>query len=312
MEDISPDTIKSDYRIERLDAGRLSDLDTLYRAVYGIKREKGYFRAKYDTVATGAEYTGCIAYNKENIPVAYYGVMPCFIQYNGEIILSAQSGDTMTHPQYRHKGLFVELSKITFQLCREAGVKLIFGFPNQNSYPAMVNILGWKMTENMERFIIPVMPSAFGVLAGRYKKYTQRLLSKYLLPQRGLANAAVAEGYAGVLRDDRYFRYKTYSPTQVIKAGTAIAWIKIGKGLVIGDMEAAEHNFDEAIELITKIARRAGVSQVSFHTSPGTRLHALFAARYKPAHSFAVLLQDLGAGIPLDKFKFTFSDIDIF
>jgi len=90
------------------------------------------------------------------MPVAYYGVMPCFIQYKGEIILSAQSGDTMTHPQYRHKGLFVELSKITFQLCRAAGVKTHFGFPPE-FLSAMVNILGWKMTENMERFIIPVM-----------------------------------------------------------------------------------------------------------------------------------------------------------
>jgi len=56
----------------------------------------------------------------------------------------------MTHPNTGTKAV-VELSKITFNYA-ERRVKLIFGFPNQNAYPPC-DILGWKMTENMERFI---------------------------------------------------------------------------------------------------------------------------------------------------------------
>src|SRR5882672_9602253 len=135
-----------EYVIERLNNDRLKDMESLYKAVYGIAAPENYFLKKYDTAYTGAEYLGYIAYNKENIAVAYYGVMPCFIQYNNEIILAAQSGDTMTHPGFRYKGMFVELSKITFELCREVGIRFIFGFPNQNSYHGAVNKLGWKLT----------------------------------------------------------------------------------------------------------------------------------------------------------------------
>src|SRR5882724_2506262 len=103
-------TENKEYRIARLDAGKLKDLENLYQAVYGHKPVKDYFLKKYNTAYTGAEYIGYIGYNLQDIPIAFYGVMPCLIEYNHEIILSAQSGDTMTDPRFRYKGLFVELS----------------------------------------------------------------------------------------------------------------------------------------------------------------------------------------------------------
>src|SRR3954451_14581346 len=144
MEDIN-DNVK----IERLDFSRLKDLEALHKAVYGCLPPNNYFQKKYDTSYTGTSYIGYIAYNKEKFPIAYYGVMPCHIQYKNEIILSAQSGDTMTHPMYRYKGMFVELSRMTFELCKASGIKIVFGFPNQNSYHGAIHKLGWTMTEQM-------------------------------------------------------------------------------------------------------------------------------------------------------------------
>jgi hypothetical protein len=91
-----------EYRIERMSAGRLKDLEGLFSAVYGAAPARDYFRKKYDTVYTGLEYIGYIALNSQDIAVAYYGVIPCFIQYGSENVLAAQSGDTMTHPGFRY------------------------------------------------------------------------------------------------------------------------------------------------------------------------------------------------------------------
>ena len=124
---ISDEIANKEYRIERLSAGRLKDLEALYTSVYGAAPAPDYFRKKYDTAYTGVEYMGWLSYNRENIAVAYYGVVPTFIQYNNEIVLAAQSVDTMTHPQYRYKGMFAELSKDCFDLCRKSGIGFIFG-----------------------------------------------------------------------------------------------------------------------------------------------------------------------------------------
>ena len=312
-------TENKEYHIERLNANKLNDLAILYKAVYGHEPEKNYFFKKYNTAYTGAAYIGFIAYNLEDMPVAYYGVIPCFIQYNNEIILSAQAADAMTLTQYRYKGLFVELAKLTFDLCRSAGIKLIFGFPNQNSYHGLVHTLGWKITDIMNRFTIPVktfplesLLQHFAWTKWIYKKYTKWIFRKYALSQPGLPCSASADGVGTVYRDDQYLKYKTYSDTQVINIGNAKIWIKIKNGLIIGDLHLAGHNFHAVMNKIRKIAKHLGVTSICFQMSSDIQLHALFGQQYKSEPSFPVIVLDLGAGIPLDKLKFSFADVDIF
>ncbi|HEY6978750.1 MAG TPA: GNAT family N-acetyltransferase [Chitinophagaceae bacterium] len=305
--------------IIRLDENKLKDLEILYKEVYKHKPVKNYFHKKYDTAYTGAQYIGHIAYNSENIPIACFGVIPCFIQYNDQIVLSGQAVDAITLSQYRYEGFFVELVKKTFDLCRASGIQLVFGFPNQNSYHGLVHKLGWKMTEYMERFTIPLDSFPLESLCQHfewskwvYKKYTDWILRKYLFSEQGLANSVMAEGFGGVHRDDRYLKYKTYSDTKVIKTGTAKVWVKIQNGLFIGDLQTSEYDFDIVIDTIKKIASRLGIKNIFFQISPGTSLHALFSKSFKSQTSFPVIFMDMGSGIPLSKLKFTFADIDIF
>jgi hypothetical protein len=309
-----------EYRIERLDKNKLKDIETLYKAVYGHEPEKNYFLKKYNTAYTGAQYIGYIAYNCENIPLAYFGVIPCFIQYNNKIVLCAQAVDAMTLSQYRYKGMFVELAKITFDLCKASGINFIFGFPNQNSYYGLVHKLKWKeMTEAMDCFMIPVNTFPVESLSQKfkwtkwiYKKYVKWVLRKYSLLQAGVSNSVIAEGFGGVHRDKQYLQYKSYGHAQVIKIGNAKLWIRIKNGLFIGDLNVAEHDFDTVIDAIKKIAKRLSITNISFQSSPGTALHTLFAGKYKPIPSFPILFLNFGADLPLDKLKFTFADIDIF
>lgn len=315
-----PEAEKKAYRIERLGKDNLDDLDRLYQAVYGKISPPGYFQKKYDTSYTGAEYLGYFAYNSEGLAIAYYGVMPCFLQYQRDILLAAQSGDTMTHPAYRNKGLFVELCNRTIDLCRQTEVRLLFGFPNQNSYPGFVGKLGWTSTGKLDCFCLPVstLPLAaaaerFGFLQRPYMTWRNAILKGKLLPLAGIPGPAANSRYGGLYRDDAYLHYKGYSAgTQVIRVGAALAWVSIRQDLVLGDLSLEGQDFGMTIRLLQKITASLGIRRLYFHSSPGTELHQLFASRYSPIPSFPIIFKDLGAGIPLDELKFTFADIDTF
>lgn len=305
-----------EYYIERLSADNITDVEKLHTAVYNRVPPRNFFFTKYNTAFTGVEYTGFIAYNKQRLPVSFRGVIPCFIQFNDKIILAAQAADAMTHPDYRKQGLLAELASHTFQLCRSSGIEVIFGFPNQNSYPILVNKLGWQPTERMGCFIIPsgsfIWQRLFRKLLKKtYTIYKQKLLKKYILTQQAINNSVIADGYAGVYRDNNYRNYKTYTTTHVIKIGSSTSWIKTNNELLIGDIELAGGNFDDLIYQLKKIARKLGIKELHFHASPQTTLHTLFAGRFTPIPSFPVIFLNLNA-IPIEKIKFTAADIDTF
>ncbi|HEY1164660.1 MAG TPA: hypothetical protein VGE90_05815, partial [Chitinophaga sp.] len=104
MENPRNQDIAREYKIVRLDNDNLADLEQLYEAVYGRRVRAGFYKDKYNTAYTGISCIGYIAYRLQNEPVAYYGVIPCFISHAGGRILAAQSADTMTHPGHRYKG----------------------------------------------------------------------------------------------------------------------------------------------------------------------------------------------------------------
>ncbi|TMI97858.1 MAG: GNAT family N-acetyltransferase [Bacteroidetes bacterium] len=321
MEGIADNLGSEEYTFERFDRGKLNDLATLYYSVYGCKPQINYLFKKYDTIYTGLQYIGYVAYDREGEPVAFYGVIPCFVKYNDQIVLAAQSADTMTHPGYRYKGLFEKLATITFDLCRASDIAFVFGFPNQNSYYGLLK-LGWKMTETMEMFCLTVTTFPLESFCSKikwfksiYRHYVDSILQKYFFSREGLPNSSISDNYGGIYRDKEYLRYKTYSPSRVIRIGKAMVWIKIKNGLVIGDVDMAnwgEKEFDLMMGQIKRIARWLGTSQILFQTSPGTTLHTLFAKRFPNTATFPILFLDFGTNIPLSRLKFTFADIDVF
>ncbi len=307
------------YFVERLTENNLPDVEKLHAAVYGKVPPPDFFLKKYNTEFTGVTHIGYIAYNPDGLPIAYYGVIPCFIQIDDRMVLSAQSADTMTHPSFRFKGLFVELSNLTFQLCRDNGINLLFGFPNQNSLPGAVNKLNWRATEQMECFVIQSgsfpwhkVLNKLSFLARGFSTYQKKQLDKHVLAQPGIANSVFEDGFAGVYRDNNYLHYKTYTPNYVVKLGNSILWIKIGATLVIGDILIKPADFDDMMRHLQQLARKLGIAEIYFHTSTGTALHNLFLSRWEPIPSFAVLFQDFKGDVAIDKIKFTSADIDTF
>jgi hypothetical protein len=312
-------TKTGEFTVERLCAANLADVEKLHTAVYDKVPAPGMFFKKYNTTFTGLMYTGFIAYDQSNMPVAFYGVIPCYINLEGERILAAQSADTMTHPDFRNRGLFVELANLTFKLCRNEGIRVLFGFPNQNSLPGFIGKLGWQTTERMDCFIIPsgsfswpMVMRKLSFLKGAYLAYREKQIEKYALKQNGIINSVIADGFAGVERDKKYLAYKTYNRTYVIKINAAIIWIKTNHELLIGDMLVEPKDFDEAIAELKKLALKLGLSEIHFQASPCTVLHGLFAERFKSIPSFPVIFKVFDDGLKTDQIKFTSADIDTF
>lgn len=309
----------TDLHIERLQAGNIPHLNKLHRAIYGHRLPSDYFIKKYDTAFTGVKDMGYIAFNSSGMAVGFYGVIPCFLQDGDKTVLSAQSADTMTHPEYRNLGLFTRLANLTVDLCKANKILIIFGFPNQNSYPGFIHKLRWQQTDIMSCFIIPINTQWWKRLmrklpfAGRlYPFYINWILKKYGVPQSGLPNSVLLNGFGGVKHDDYFLKYKTYSPTRVIGADNALVWLKINHRLTIGDICLATDDFDAVLNKVIGIARQAGINEVIFNTSPGTKLHHLFSGRYPSMPTFPVIFKDLGSGLKLNRLKFTMADIDIF
>lgn len=307
----------AEYYIKRLDTDNLQHLNKLHQAVYGKPVADSFYPKKYDTIHTGTAFVGYIAFLPGDIAIGYYGVIPCIVSYDGQKVKVAQSADTMTHPQYRLKGLFVELANRTYALCRENEINLVFGFPNQNSYHGAVNKLGWKMTDMMDCFTIPVRTVPLEKIAARlhfrriYHFFAKIVMARFNTDRSSMGNALIDEGYAGVARDADYMAYKTYQPNRVLTFADAKAWVRINNGLIIGDLSVSG-KFERAIQDLKKLATSLGATQLQVHLSPGTWLHSRFSEICMPSPSFPVLFQDLDSGLALHKFKFSFADIDIF
>jgi Acetyltransferase (GNAT) domain len=246
-------------------------------------------------------------------------VIPCFIEWNNDKYLAAQSADTMTHPGHRYKGMFMELSNKTFDLCRQLKILLVFGFPNENSYHGAIK-LGWKMTEKMEFFQIKIESLPLKSISNKikflqipYGLWRKHVLSKYQKEVNGVENSVIREGYAGVMRNKEYKNYKKYNQTFVIEIESVMIWLKDDDVLKIGDIQGiTEDNFNKVVEVLRSLTIKLGLKQIHFHCSPGTSLYRFFTGICEPLPSFPVLFQDFGSPVPLEKIKFTFADIDIF
>jgi len=309
----------SEYKVKRLSKEGLKDLEEIHEAVYQKKPAANYFAVKYNTAYTGAEYVGYVAYDATNRPVAYYGVIPCFLELDGKKILAAQSADTMTHPSFRKKGMFVMLATMTYELCDTLGIRAIFGFPNQNSLHGFIKNLKWEVRDSMSAFMIPVkaLPLAkwcqkLRITKALHSRYVHFLLRKSTLSLKMIPNSSIIDEYGGVLRDKDFETSKSYFERKVLKFGNSLVWCKFTHELMIGDIQVEPEDFPKLMKELQAIAFRLGLSRIQFHSSTGTTLYALFSLQYPSVPSYPVIFLDLNSQIDLDKFKFTLADVDIF
>jgi GNAT superfamily N-acetyltransferase len=85
-----------------------------------------------------------------------------------------QTGDVMTHPDFRKRGLFTALDRACMEAARDAGWPLVFGLPNRRSAHIFLE-LGWKEVGKLRpwTFLLEKGPGARAVRAseGRLRRW---------------------------------------------------------------------------------------------------------------------------------------------
>lgn len=116
--------------------------EEIMQACFGRRPDAAYYPWKYrenpagELIAFEAIHEGRVA--------GFYGVIPWYFDVKGERQTFYQSMDTMTHPDYQRRGLFVRLANLTYEeLARRMPDHVIVGIPGATSYPGFVQKLGW-------------------------------------------------------------------------------------------------------------------------------------------------------------------------
>ena len=306
------------YSVERLTAANIGRLVYLYKEVFNQKITVNFLLQKYDTKIFGTEFIGFIALTQSNLPMAFYGVIPCLVQWEGKVILAAQSSDTMTHPNFQRQGLFHTLAMKTYALAKENGIQFIFGFPNQNSYPGFVK-LQWQFTTNaLQLFKLNTGIPGFGKLMSRipilkqvYNQYVRRML--------GVHNFQFIEVFQpdftyGIKHDSLFLDYKGYHKTYFKKIENGLLWLKVEGKLHIGF--AKLKNSPTPIFFIRKLkwlAISLGCKEVVLMTSKNSELYNLLSQHVQPSDAFPVGFYNLShEPFAFEKMHFEYCDLDIF
>lgn len=304
----------TNYPIERLSAANIHHLQTLYRSVFGRKMSIEFFLKKYDTKFTGVEFVGYVAFAPNGTPAAFYGVIPCFLRIQGVKVLAAQSADTMTHPDHRRAGLFLTLAGETYRLAAEKGIRLIFGFPNENSLPGFMKLNWIFLPANMKVFMLRASRFAFKNVLKKIplmsKAHDNWLRSLY--PTKKKAGDFVTED--GVIKDPAFVDYKKYSNAWFVEIDETLVWLKADGTLKVGYIAWNDRIAMPGFLLKLKLlAIRAGCSQVMFVASDDTELFKQLSKYAQPTGEFPIGIYPLSDGVwNFSGLKFNYCDIDIF
>lgn len=308
-----------DYAVRPLSRDNLVDLVPLTRAVFGRRTDEEALLRKYDTSHLGGSYFGYLAYDEEGRPVAFQGAVPMRMEHAGELVLAAQSGDTMTLREHRGRGLFPRLGRLTDDLLAESGIRFIWGMPNQASESGFVGKLGWQGAGRMRCFDLATGAPAVERLAptpglrALFRRFVRGRLAAFRAATARVANSAAGDGAVVTHRDAEFFAYKLRSDSLVIEMEGCRVWVKVGRALLIGDIEPVdEARVLAVLRRLRRFARAHGIPGVVFETSAGTGLERIFSSCAKGFDTWLVGGKSFDGTVPLDRLRATFGDVDIF
>jgi hypothetical protein len=310
------------YRFEKLSGDNIGDLVPIYNSAFQKDISINELIEKFDTSFTGFKNVGFIAYAPEGEPAAFYGVFPCFATYNGVKYLVAQSGNTMTHANHTGRGLFTALAKMTYDYCRENRIHLVFGFPNQNSYPGFIKKLDWKHFDDMRAYLIRVKCVSW-IRIKRIFRLSEKLhqsLGNFMLSlcRKGTAfqSSCNSDDTIVVDHNKEFLAYKSYAKNYLLEIEGVNVWLKFNESfLLIGDIEkCSDKVFIKVIAKLKLFSFFMGLSHIRIHCSSGVWLEKSLVSygAHKRDISYPIGGINLTQVLHMGKMKFTTADNDTF
>lgn len=309
------------YRLAQIHGPDMAPLVPLFRKVYRrTDFTLDWLKRKYGCSYYPGGGFACVAFTGSGEAVASCGVLPWPIRFgsNGEV--AGQLIDAATDREHRHRGLFTELGNMVHSLCDKAGITFMFGFahPQGNSYPGLTRNLGYAHIGDLVEYRLPirtVWAERVALHSTRmrrvYDAYARRALGAYVPRDPVLSNSLVAEGFAATDRDADFHAYKSFAGGRVVAVQGGRVWLKVRRGLLIGDLEArSASDMEKTAHALPPLAARLGVHQILFQSSRDTRFSRFFETRWQPLPCLAVIHRNFRSTIPPEKLRFTFGDQD--
>lgn len=311
------------YSTKQINDNSYGDIQTLVQLCFRSNVALESIKIKYNTEMFGLRNIGFLAKSENDELAAYYGVFPAVLNYENDDHLVAQSGDTMTAPNHRKKGLFTRLAKETYTLSEKKGIKIIFGFPNENSFPGFKHKLDWKFFGCMQQFTFPVktaplskLPVKFPVLRSLYYNYVKSRITKNLIEFENIDFASFNYTHAkGLIKKDRsFFEYKLKRPdTYVVDIDGFQLLIKVNLDLFIGEVSRIE-NYQGAqlVKTVTNLAEKLGCQKVVFSVSENHWLFQILNKILNPEKSLPIGFYIIDQSIDPSGIQFSRADYDTF
>jgi hypothetical protein len=298
------------YRIERLSSDHMDSMAELFKKVFRSDFSIEYLQKKYDTSYLGISHLGYLAF-KENTPVAYAGYIPYRLNFGNGDVLAAQSVDSMVVDDVRCTGVFKLLQEYNMKLLEDEGIKMIFGFANQNSEPVFKK-MGWSSDQHMKVFVIKLnnIPFAkFWLKLGIKKNHYKNLEEVPGHFENPLGNSG--DGY--VSYDPDLFRYKSFSGARIVLINGIKVWLKITHAVNVGNVEeCSREKFNEMLDELKALTRKCGLNEIIFQFSPDTNFASWLTEKYSPIKGCAIVYKLLEEDFGYKTIHFSNADIDTF
>ena len=310
-----------EFKIERMGNEQISLLIPLYQAAFKRTYTEKYLVQKFDTSMFGKSNWGYLAKNANGEAIAFYAIFANVMLIDGQRKLVAQSADTMTHPNYQGKGLFVALAKKTFELAISEGCELIFGFPNGNSLPGFIKKLNWINHSNMIEHTIkvktlPILPllTKLGLGTQSFKKFIKLFIKPLSNNNLVKSNLIIDSQLNGQVRDEHLINYKKYGHNFITKINGKQVWIKLDHRLIIGDIEKVnEGELHQILHQLKKRCLALGITKIVIQTTPNIYINPYLKTfpniQIKDTIPFCYLNQ---TEFDVDRIGFTSLDWDTF
>ena len=130
-----------DFQVTEYKHGDEKAILGLFQLVFQRDISLEYWRWRYADNPAGSGVIQ-LAWDGETL-AGHYALARTKMSWQGEVVSSSLSMTTMTHPDYRRKGLFRLLAESCYLQAFQNGIELVYGFPNENSYYGFVNKLEW-------------------------------------------------------------------------------------------------------------------------------------------------------------------------
>lgn len=306
-----------------------ADISELFTIVFGLSRPLAHSFWKFRDNPAGPSI-GVVAVDSGRI-VGQYALMPTRLRLGADVVLGAQSLDTMTHPDYRKQGMFIRLARECYELAAKRGIEALYGFSNPLSHWGLVQDLNWDHVADIPRWVrfirpgtltsIPDVLKPIGALVVRARA---SLLPKGNSSPRGievrlqkpsdndvemlLEGWRNSEGSCRVERSMEWYRWR-FDPTSRVdyrwaiayRDGHAQAWAvwgthEWGKNRAMIDLMGCD---PEALEAVTAVAVREavrrGLSHILAITNVPLHIKALKSCGFTQSGTIPLIVRSMTA-----------------